>query len=71
MKLKPLIYIALGFGLKYLGHQLELQGDAAPLIPGELSPERLKYHLIAFFLTLAALGFFLAAGVGIYRNWRK
>ena len=70
MKFKPLLYIALGMGLSYTGRQVGLQGDAAPFVPGGVSPERLKYHLIALLMTAAALGFFIAALVGIFRGWR-
>ena len=70
MKFKPLLYIALGMGLSYTARQVGLQGDAAPFVPGGVSPERLKYHLLALVMTLAALGFFIAALVSIYRAWR-
>jgi len=68
MKLKPLVFIAVGMGLSYVSHDVGLQGDAAPLVPGGVSPERLKYHLIALVLLLGALGFFIAAGVSLFRN---
>jgi len=71
VKLKPFVFIAIGVGLKFISKQIELQGDAAALYPGQVSPERLTYHLAAFALLVGALGFFIAAGVGIYRNWRR
>jgi hypothetical protein len=71
MRLKPLIYFAVGCGLFYVGHDVGLMGDAAPLVPGGVSPERAKYHLIALALTLGALGFFIAAGVSLFRGSRR
>ena len=71
MKLKPLIFIAVGFGLSYVAKDIGLRGDAAPFVPGGVSPERLKYHLIALVLTLGALGFFIAALVSLFRGWRS
>jgi hypothetical protein len=66
-----LVFIAVGFGLWYVGHDVGLMGDAAPLVPGGVSPERAKYHVIALILTLAALGFFVAAGVSLLRGRRR
>ena len=71
MKLRFLIYFAIACGLYFVGHDIGLRGDAAPLVPGAVSPERAKYHLIALVLTLAALGFFIAAGVSLFRNARR
>ncbi|HEX6741081.1 MAG TPA: hypothetical protein VF079_04720 [Sphingomicrobium sp.] len=71
MKFKPLLLFAVGFGLLYVGHDVGLMGDAAPLVPGGVSPERAKYHVIALLLTLGALGCFIAAGVSIFREWRR
>jgi len=71
VRLRPFVFIAVGIGLKFISKQVELQGDTAPLMPGQVSPERLTYHLAAFALLVGALGFFIAAGVGIYRNWRR
>ena len=71
MKLKPLILIAVGFGLYWVARDVELMGDAAPLVPGSLSAERLKYHVIALVLMLGALGFFIAGLVNIVRGWRR
>jgi hypothetical protein len=71
MKFKPLLFIALGIGLYFAGQQVGLRGDAAPLVPGGVSPERAKYHLIALALTLGAFGSFIAAGVSLFRNWRR
>lgn len=71
MRLRPIVLIALGLGLGYIGHDVGLMGDAAPLVPGGVSPERAKYHLIALLLTLGALGFFIAAGVSLFRGWRR
>lgn len=68
MKLKPILFIAMGVGFYAVSRSIELQGDAAPIVPGGVSPERLKYHLIALLLMLAAFGLFIAAGVSLYRN---
>jgi hypothetical protein len=71
MKLRFLIYFAIACGLYFVGREVGLQGDAAPLVQGGVSPERAKYHLIALVLTLGALGFFIAAGVRVFRGWRR
>ena len=71
MRLKPLIFIAVGCGLYWVARDVELMGDAAPFVPGGASTERAKYHIIALVLMLGALGFFIAALVGIFRRWRR
>jgi len=71
MKLKPLIFFALAFGLMAVSRSLELQGDAAPFGENGVSPERAKYHLLALVAVLGALGLFIAAGVSLYRGWRR
>ncbi len=71
MKLRPLIFLAVAIGLWFVGHDVGLRGDAAPLVPGGVSPERAKYHLIALLLTLGALGFFVAASVSLVRGRRN
>jgi hypothetical protein len=71
VKFKFLIYFAIACGLWFVGHEVGLQGDAAPVVPGGVSPERAKYHLIALLLTLGALGFFIAAGLSIFRGRRS
>ena len=71
MKLKPMIFLAVAFGLMALSHSLELRGDAAPFVEGGVSTERAKYHLMALVAVVAALGLFIAAGVSIFRNWRR
>lgn len=68
MRLKPLIFLAVAIGLWFVGRDLGLRGDAAPFVPGGVSPERAKYHLIALLLTLGVLGFFIAAAVSLLRN---
>ena len=70
MKLKPLIFLAVAFGLMALSRSLELQGDAAPLGENGVSPERAKYHVMALVAVLGALGLFIAAAVSIFRSWR-
>ena len=70
MKLRPLIYLAVAIGLLFVGRSVGLQGDAAPLAESGVSPERARYHLIALVLVVGALGFFIAAGVSMYRNRR-
>ena len=71
MRLKPLLFIAIAIGLYVVGRDVGLQGDAAPLVPGGVSPERAKYHLIALVLMLGAFGFFIAAGVSLFRGRRR
>jgi hypothetical protein len=70
MRLKPLIFIAIAIGLYVVSRDVGLQGDAAPLVSGGVSPERAKYHLIALVMMLGALGFFIAAGVSMFRGRR-
>jgi hypothetical protein len=70
MRLKPLVFIAIAIGLRFVSKSVELQGDAAPLIPGGVSTDRLTYHLIALVLLFGAIGFFIAALVSLFRGWR-
>jgi len=53
-----------------VSHALELRGDAEPLSPAGVSPERARYHIMALVLLLGALGCFIYAGVSAFRNWR-
>ena len=71
MRLKPLIFIAIAIGLYVVGRDVGLMGDAAPLVPGGVSAERAKYHLIALVLMVGALAFFIAAGVTLFRGRRS
>ena len=71
MKLKPLIYIAVGFALLWLSKRLELHGDLAPIDPSGVSPERAKYHIAALVALLGAIGLFIAALLGIFRGFRR
>ena len=71
MNLKTILYLAIAFGLLAVGHSVGLRGDAAPLAESGVSAERAQYHLIALGLTLGALGFFIAAGLNIWRNLRR
>ena len=71
MKWKPFIFIALAIGLYVVSRDLELRGDLAPLAESGVSPERAKYHLAALVLMLGALGLFIAAGVSLFRGWRR
>ena len=68
MRLKPILFLAIGFGLFAVSRSVELQGDLAPLVPGGVSPERAKYHLLALLLMLGAFGMFIAAGVSLFRS---
>ena len=70
MRLKPIIFIAVGFGLYALSRSLELRGDLAPLAQGGASPGRLHYHLMALAVLLAGLGSFISAGIGTFRALR-
>jgi hypothetical protein len=68
VRLKPILFIAIAIGLYFVSHSIGLRGDAAPVDPSGVSPERAKYHLIALLLMLGALGFFIAAGVSFFRG---
>lgn len=70
MRLKPLVFIAIAFGLMSVSNSLERWGDMAPLAKSGVSPERLQYHLLALLFLLAALGLFAAAGLGAWRAIR-
>ena len=70
MRFKPLLFMAIAFGLMSLSHSLELRGDLAPIVEGGVSPERAKYHVAALVVMLAALGLFIAAGVSVFRKLR-
>ena len=70
MKLKPILLIAIGFGLYSVSHSLELRGDMAPFAESGVSHERLSYHLMALVFLLAGLGCFISAGVSAFRAMR-
>ena len=70
MNFKPLVFIAIACGLSAASHSLELRGDLAPFVPDGVSVERAKYHLAALVLMIGALGFFIAAGVSVFRRLR-
>ena len=70
MNPKPMIFIAIAIGLYFVGHSLELRGDAAPFAESGPSIERAKYHILALVSLLGALGFFISAGVIAYRRRR-
>ena len=71
MRWKPIIFIAVGFGLYWVARDVELMGDAAPFVPGGVSTERAKYHTIALVMMIGALGLFIAALVNLVRGWRR
>ena len=71
MRWKPLIFIAVGFGLYWVARDVESMGDAAPFVPGDVSTERAKYHIIALLMMIGALGLFIAALVNLVRGWRR
>ena len=71
MSLKTVLYLAIAIGLLTVGHAVGLRGDAAPFGADGVSPERAKYHLIALALTLGAVGFFVGAGLNIWRSLRR
>lgn len=68
MKLKPLIFLAVAFGLYLVSHAVELWGDAAPFGKNGVSPERAKYHVTALILLIGGLGCFIAAAVTAMRR---
>jgi len=70
MNLKAILFAAIAFGLMAVSHALELRGDLAPFGENGVSPERAKYHLMALFALLGALGFFVSAGVSVFRRIR-
>ena len=71
MPFKPILFLAIAVGLYWVAHSIGLRGDAAPLNVGGISPERAKYHILALVLMLGALGFFIAAGVSLFRGHRR
>ena len=70
MNLKPFLFLAIAIGLYFVSHALELRGDAAPVSPTGVSPERAKYHIMALVLLLGALGCFIYSAVSAFRSWR-
>lgn len=70
MKLKPVVLLAVAFGLYSVSQSLELRGDIAPMAESGVSHERLSYHLTALVFLLAAFGFFVSAGVSAFRGLR-
>ena len=70
MGFKPILYIAIAFGLYYASGAVELRGDLAPVAAEGVSTERATYHILALLLLLGALGFFVAALVNIFRFLR-
>ena len=71
MSFKTALFLAIGIGLFFVSHSLELRGDAAPLVENGVSPERAKYHLMALVVLLGALGCFVYAGVRVFRRLRE
>ena len=71
MKFKPILFLAIAFGLMSVSHSLELRGDLAPIVENGVSTERLNYHLTALVLLLGAIGFFISAGVSLFRGLRR
>ena len=70
MKFKPIIFIAIAFGLLSVSHSLELRGDLAPIVKDGVSGARLSYHVSALVALLGALGLFIAAGMSLVRAIR-
>jgi hypothetical protein len=70
MNFKPILLLAIAIGLYFVSHSLELRGDAAPVDPSGVSPERARYHIAALVLLLGALGCFIYAGVSAFRGRR-
>jgi hypothetical protein len=58
---KSIMFSGLGFGLLRLSKEIELYGDAQPLIEGGVSTGRLFYHSMALLVVVAALGCFMYA----------
>ena len=70
MNFRTILFLAIAIGLYFLSHSLELRGDAAPISPSGVSPERARYHIMALVLLLGALGCFIYAGVSAFRRRR-
>ena len=70
MKFKPIILIAVAFGLLSVSHALELRGDVAPFVKDGVPGERLSYHLMALVSLLGAIGLFIAAALSLVRAIR-
>lgn len=70
MRFTTLIFLAIAIGCYFVGHSLEVRGDGAPLAEHGISSARAKYHLAALLAMLAALGFFIAAAVSLFRRKR-
>jgi hypothetical protein len=68
MKLRSVVYIALGFGLLSLSRALELRGDLAPFAESGVSGERLTWHVMALLVLVGAIGFFVSALVNLFRR---
>jgi hypothetical protein len=68
MNFKTILLLAVAIGLYALSRSLELRGDAAPLAAHGVSPERAKFHIMALVLLLGAIGSFVCAGLGAFRN---
>ena len=64
--MKPLVLIAVGFGLWFVSKQVELMGDAAPSMASDPSSARLEYHALALLILTVALGCFVAALISIF-----
>ena len=71
VKVQTLLFLAIAIGLYAVSHSIELRGDAAPFNPNGVSTERAAYHITALVLMLGALGFFIAAGVTLFRKTRN
>ena len=69
MNMRTLVLLALGVAFYAVSRSLEAQGDAAPFAAHGASAERLKYHLPALILLVAAFGSFIAAGFSAF--WKK
>ena len=70
MKFKPILFLAIAFGLYFVSGAVELRGDVAPVEADGVSAERATYHIMALVLLLAAIGFFIAALVGFVSRMR-
>ncbi|HEX8216739.1 MAG TPA: hypothetical protein VF577_04675 [Allosphingosinicella sp.] len=68
MRFKPILYIALAFGLASLSRSFELRGDLAPLAESGVSSERAQYHITALLCMLGAMALFISAGVSAFRR---
>ena len=71
METKNLLLSGLAVAFYFAGQAISRIGDAAPVVAGGVSKERLLYHGVALVLTLAAFALFVTVGIRLYRAYSK